>query len=380
MKKYLKNKPFLLIKKTRFLDIFKRSASTDRKYTNTVNKKINRSISYSSLSIQRKKTFNYLHFYFDNFSSRTNFTQENFISEIKTNFKLNMVYTIILRIHFPQNNVYRMLGSQIGLKLYSYYEEEYIIGIYDTILSRLDEARNLYEPILGPILGIELSYTTIFISPEVKLDSVNRINLPKDLMSKKMLGSHFSSKYLPMSININNYGRPIEREEKKALIGKINKTYDMLPHKSHLNINMNDIMTVYISDTRELSIRFNLLKYKYTIVVTKQINKDKFIRYVFEPQTLSLITSVEDLILDEKTANFTRKKGNITFYLLENKISKITIDVKLLPIKGGIKPLIGEINPSFGSFDLETFLDLDNKNKVYALGFFTNIDVKPITF
>lgn len=37
-------------------------------------------------------------------------------------------------------------------------------------------------------------------------------------------------------------------------------------------------------------------------------------------------------------------------------------------------------NPNIGTIDCETFTDLDDINKVYASGFRTNLDDKPIIY
>ena len=58
---------------------------------------------------------------------------------------------------------------------------------------------------------------------------------------------------------------------------------------------------------------------------------------------------------------------------------KYKADYKLQPVKPENKKM-SDRNINFGTFDLETFKDVDGLAKVYALGFFTRIDSTPKLF
>ena len=116
--------------------------------------------------------------------------------------------------------------------------------------------------------------------------------------------------------------------------------------------------------------------------MSKTLNEDNFIRYIFDYNTGLFIEKVLDnsyICIKTNKVLFDRTIGNVTLTIEKDKIIKYIVNNKLQPIKAINKP-IPDRNTNFGTFDLETFKDLDGLAKVYALGFYTNKDLSPKLF
>ena len=75
------------------------------------------------------------------------------------------------------------------------------------------------------------------------------------------------------------------------------------------------------------------------VIVSKNIDRDTYLRYVFSYKSGTLVTKIKDHITD--TNNFNRQIGNVTLSVKNNKVVILSIIINLSPIKVKINPVIG---------------------------------------
>lgn len=75
-----------------------------------------------------------------------------------------------------------------------------------------------------------------------------------------------------------------------------------------------------------------------------------------------------------------RKWGNRQLKIKDSKVIENKIDIKLNAINKSKSKSLHIENPNIGVIDCETFHDIDDIHKVYALGFITFLDSKPTMY
>lgn len=87
-------------------------------------------------------------------------------------------------------------------------------------------------------------------------------------------------------------------------------------------------------------------------------------------------------ILDVKKDNLLiRNRGTELIFIENNKVVKTLSTIKFKPIaKYTVKDQSWLPNTNIGVIDIETYLKKDGLYAIYALGFKTNLDPKPITY
>src|SRR5438876_8882163 len=92
-----------------------------------------------------------------------------------------------------------------------------------------------------------------------------------------------------------------------------------------------------------------------------------------------IINNVTDYLLDNNIIK--RVKHNIISTIEKNVIVHIAKKLSLVPLRvNKPKKKYFVVDRRIGAIDTETFLDFDGTQKVYALGYRTNLEDKPITF
>lgn len=248
-----------------------------------------------------------------------------------------------------EDEIFKMAGRQIGFRL----TEANIETLYETIIDRV----NLYSELYGieqTIKIIDLMYKKVETDKKLEIKNINNIKLDKNLLNIKETKDNFSFKLLPLTMDISLYGRPLLKEEKDNI--------------TKLNISYNNEDKIFY---------YEPLKNKKTLIIVVN-NKNKISNIsIYDAIKGYLICFVKDTKIS--CNSFTRTINNVTFYIEFNKITKIEITRKLDAIKYTNKPVYDR-NKNIGSFDLETYQDNDGFWKVYALGYYTTIDIKPTLF
>jgi hypothetical protein len=103
----------------------------------------------------------------------------------------------------------------------------------------------------------------------------------------------------------------------------------------------------------------------------ESFERDKSVRFGRSTGYPSTKLLVFDFPVNEDLSSFSRRIGNTTLYLKNNKVIKFENTIKLPVIRHtdlSNNKLIR--NPLIGSFDIETYFDSDlNKSFTYAVGF-----------
>jgi hypothetical protein len=112
------------------------------------------------------------------------------------------------------------------------------------------------------------------------------------------------------------------------------------------------------------------------IIVNRRVDNTSYIK-IYDYEKGFFICEVKDYINSQNS--FTRSIANVSLIIEDAQVKQIEISRRLDAIKYKYSKLTDR-NKNIGSFDLETFKDIDGIIKVYAIGFITNIDYKPQVF
>ena len=311
--------------------------------------------------LNKNLKFKYLHISFEQFSL------DKFQSEIMKNFKLNTTYSILLKISSSNNLIFKMCGPQIGLVIESEHDLDYYSKLYNLIISRIETTVDNYNYI-DTVEGIEIMYSEIISQKELTLKNISKYSLNQPLINKSEVKKNFNQNLLPLTLDTSYYGFNLLSEERLKVIKLINSNIKLSKFEKYFIINESDKIFNYTSTNN---------KKKKHIIVSKKLDDMNFLRYIFDFDTGIYINKIKDTLLNKSNMNlFDRTIGNITLTIEDQKVIKYQVINNLQPIK----PLINKItdrNINFGTFDLETFRDLDGLGKVYALGFYTSRDDSP---
>ena len=306
--------------------------------------------------------FKYIHISFKEF------TLEKFQSEITKNFKLNTTYSILLKISSGNSLIFKMCGPQIGIVIGNEHNLDFYSNLYNIILTRIETTIENYD-YLDVVEGLELMYFAITTQKEMTLKNISNYNFNQQMINKKEVKKNFNQRLLPLTIDTSYYGFNVLLEERQKLIELINSNIILSKNEKGFTINDSDKIFIYTSPNN---------KDKF-IFVSKSLDDNHFIRYIFDYKTGIFINKIKDTVYSTRLNNkvlFDRTIGNVTLTIEDQKIIKYKVINKLQPIKKYSKP-ISDRNINIGTFDLETFRDLDGLAKVYALGFYASIDDSP---
>lgn len=318
--------------------------------TNQVQKK-----QFSDFKIIKHK-FQYFHL------SLNDFTTINFINFIVNNFKLNSTYSILIKISCQNNLVFKMCGSQIGIVIKNEHDLDYYEKVYSVILIRIESMIATYHYI-DTVDAIEIMYTTIIPQEELKLKNIYNLPLNKQLINIKEVRKNFNENLLPFTTNTSYFGIPVLNKE---------KYFDLISN-NYKDFKFNDSDKFFIFKKSNKLMKF--------LIISQNINNNSYLRHIFDLETGLKIKEIKDTVFfDDNRDNisFNRKIDSVTLTIKKQKIIKISMDNFLSPIKPIKTNFFKDRNNNFGTFDIESFIDSsENLAKVYALGFFTNIDNKP---
>lgn len=241
--------------------------------------------------------------------------------------------------------------GQIGLVLADSHDLDKYSYLYNSILVKLNNLIQEYG-IEYTATGVQIMYITLIDRPELKLvKGLSNFKYDRDLVTSRIkdLNLEYSSKFLPLTLLESYYGKPLIGEELDLFIINVNKQRNILS-KPLLSIKTGAI--VYLNNNY--------------VIISYSIDKTTIKRDVYDFNLGILVREVIDY-LDNK--GFTRKIGDNSVRVESDKIIYLESSKTLQAIKPHKKISKGGTNINIGTFDLETFLDDDGINRVYALGF-----------
>jgi len=310
------------------------------------------------------KNFKFIHMSF------TNFTLEKFKSKIMKNFKLNTTYSILLKISSNNNLIFKMCGPQIGLVIGNEHDLDYYSKLYNLILTRIETTVDLYN-YLDTIEHIQIMYSIIVNQKDLTLKNLSKYSLKQQMINQKEVKKIFNENMLPFTVDTSYFGYNLLGSERQNLIQLISSNTSFNKNNKENIINESDKIFLYDSPNK---------KNKF-IIVNKKLDKNNFLRLIYDYNTGIFINKIKDTIYLNKSL-FKRNIGRVSLTIEEstNKIINYEVMNSLSPILHIEKKSLRDRNLNIGSFDLEAFKDSDGLAKAYALGYFTYLDKEPIIF
>nr|YP_010044372.1 DNA polymerase [Trametes versicolor]QPF23613.1 DNA polymerase [Trametes versicolor] len=310
----------------------------------------------------KKIEIKYIHIAYEDFSL------ENFINIIMNNFKLNTTYSILLKISSNNNLLFKMCGPQIGIVIKNEHDLDFYSKLYNLILTRIEITVDNYN-YFDTVEGLEILYSVINPQKELTLKNIDKYSLKQQMINQGEVRKIFNQNLLPLTIDTSYYGFNILSEERQNLIKLINSNVILTNNEKDFIINDSDLIFKNTSPNKK----------KDFIIVSKKLDDNNFLRYIFDLNTGIYINKIKDTVynnIDNNKILFDRNIGNITLTIEDQKLIKYKVVNKLHPIKA-VKNSITDRNINIGTFDLETFIDMNGLAKVYALGYFSSIDDSP---
>ena len=292
---------------------------------------------------------------------------------ILNNIGMDSIYTVFIKVRYNQDSFF-MVGNQFG---FSFKSTDDIDNLLSDIKSRLDDYLDDYNLTDDSITYIQVSFKSL----DVRLFSEFKLNKPIHV-SINDFNNTYRKLNIPVSINSDSLGKPLDIQIVNNVITDIVLIYknkrinfmDVIKDKAKfLAKSHKDNITIFDSNYK-----FYLIKdIRYFILGVRIIDS-----FTIEKIRYSLDGVIINRVIDSLNNNFIiRKTGGKEIIINNNNvIDFIKQDISLKPIP---KPSFKSNpipNPNIGVIDTETYLDNDNTNKIYALGFKTNLDDKPVIY
>jgi len=274
--------------------------------------------------------------------------KDNLYDLIISNLKTGVTYSLLFKIKY--NDLYfGMLGCQVGFILSNMDDYKSIQKLLININRSIKEFVAEYS--VEHVDLLQILYVTISDVPKLKLKNINDVKLNKEFMSVKDGRFNFNSRLLPLSVNMNHYGKILFGEDRSTFLNIINKEKNVLLHKEK-----------YVKDIDSMFLYNN----QY-IILNKKLSDIIISREVYDADTGKYKDTFIDTILNNKV--FYRNKGKVIVYISEDKVIHINATKDLAIIKYSPKAYSQLANYRIGTIDLEAYDDTDGYSKVYALGF-----------
>ena len=307
----------------------------------------------------------------------------NVIAQTKE-IPIDFVYTVFIKIRYNQDEN-RMVGNQFGFDYYSNTAASAIADLLTNGRSKLEESLDHYN-----VTEANLAYVLFsFKQKDKKLLSEFAVMRGSSSDRKRKLPHLFDSErasverglYLPVSINEDSLGTPLDVGVSDGLIhdipleirGKLVNFLDLIKAKaSMLSPRHKDNITSFDS-----SYRFYLLKDRYQYVLAVKVlggNQVDKLKYSLNGVVLNHITDTADVQGD----TIIRHSGQTKLTIRDGKVISSIQPMLLKPLKTRTNPPLFVENENIGSIDLETYEARDGRTKVYAIGYITKLEDRPV--
>lgn len=257
-----------------------------------------------------------------------------------------------------------------------------IDALYDVVNKRITNILEVYKLLAQDIVYIQISFRKL----DVKLLSdfrLDKSDVVIDNMTKRDIDTISSTSNIPVSTNESSLGTPLKVTFVDNLITSISVTrggesfnlLDKIKAQSKLLPNNHkDKITTFDSSFKFYLTNINM---KYYVLAIKYVDSNKVIKISYFLNGV-VDKSVTDTLLSCNTVS--RVHGNTEFLIDNGNVVYSKKDLMLRPVgKPKVTYMPGE-NPNIGVIDLETFKDIDDKVKVYAAGFMTNLVDRPTIY
>lgn len=286
-----------------------------------------------------KGNIRFIHFSYSDFQSF-----EVFSKRILEVLVIGECYSLLVKIRC-NDDMYLMLGDQVGINLGDF-DGNTLNNIHDSFLRMLENIVDIYN--VNIINNIQLMFIVTKSLPKLNIKNFNKLPINKEFVKVKETKHRY--KLIPPTLNTSYYGINI--------IDNCGEYLDIINKQRYLvgkdKVYINNIDSVYL---------FNKL-----IIINKNISNEIH-REIYDSKTGILISSIIDVVIREDY--FIRSIGDYSITIKNSEVVKVESNKQLSKIKYVFNNLKDEVNPFIGSWDIETFKDVDGYSRVYALGFTT---------
>jgi len=284
---------------------------------------------------------------------------------ISTRLVKGCVYTVFIKVRYDIDS-FTMCGSQFG---FPYNSMDNISVLLDTIITRLDESLSHYQVGNESIVYVQVSFRKLSskLLSEFTLEKPSYISEGETKLVRKDLT-------IPMSINENSLGLPLRfTTDKDNNIAGIYLPDNGVNFLDVINENSRFLSRGSKSTTFDSAYKFYLINQaRKHVLGVKDTGRGDIIKVSYSLDGI-LISKVIDTMVGDHVI---RKSGNNELILKDNIVKEYKQKINLKPVeKVYIKPLMTE-NPNIGVIDCETYTGNGGINKIYALGFLTNLSDK----
>ncbi len=302
------------------------------------------------------------------------------------NLDVRTQYQILIKIRYNVDE-FAMLEQQFSFSYNDYADDISFYSFQDIISNRLNIALDSYGISEPDVLLVQILYRVVFYGELEKL----KIQGVKNIISKnEYIKIRRISPYFPLSFHLTEHGKPL----KAVISDSIVKNVFTLTNNVH-NGASRDFIYFFNKNNSLLPD-----KIKSTAFHSKQLFFQRSVNgadiilvidiinanhYIKKASSISgvFLGDVEDINIGNNV--FKRKYGNYTFLIKDNNILFSEKRVDLTPIKKrsivDTNAIIEDIR--IGVIDLETYTVYTKGlklAKVYTIGFFTNLNTKPVLY
>lgn len=303
------------------------------------------------------------------------FNINNFTNSLIKALTINNTYSLLIKVQYTNiegYTLYCMLDEQMGI-VYDSKEsiKEIIANRFSKLEDKLEYYMSQYDAV--DINLIQIMYVVNNSFDHLRIKNINKELLDKNIVNIKETKKLFNNNLLPLSSNEIYYGKPLSFEVNSTgqfvsslYIGEIDfisrvKKQSFAEEGAYKkpNIEFESNTRFYLYTTKD----------KEYVITVRDLYENKTIKEVYNKLGYKVIANVIDEILDKN--RFSRRINNVLIEFEGEEVNKKSIQVKLPVFK--LKPTryTGMANPNIGTFDMETYKDLNSHSKVYALGFTT---------
>ena len=165
--------------------------------------------------LKSNSVFKYSVFNFNEFNYR------NFIEFIMENFTLKNTYSLLIVLGFKGNSVFLTCGKQIGIRVSDNHEIGYYKHIHFLINLKIEDVISEYNFDSEPD-SVMIKFRGLNVEDNLK-QSRSKSIINNKIITKLEQKKLFGSKYLPLSLDIKDYGFLIESEVKTKYVNILKK-------------------------------------------------------------------------------------------------------------------------------------------------------------
>lgn len=291
---------------------------------------------------------------------------------------VNNIYTVYIKIRYDIDH-FHMLGNQFG---FDYQSQEDFEGLLGNINNKLEEHFVQYSIPDKDIIYIQVSFRLLdrILFNDLFIDKQQLQNKSISDSDKKATLDVIS---IPATTDENDLGISLPtifdnsgyvKQVDIYIKGVKHNFVDIIIEKTkYIRNNHPDAITKFDTTCKFYYIKSNI---DYVLVI-KTININ-----IVEKFKYSISGILISRVKDEKFDNtLIRTKGSEIMKLENNKVIETTKFIKLKPLEiTKIKKDSWLPDSNIGVIDTETYLNNNNIQEIYALGFKTNLDNTPVMY